>query len=114
MSEDWYERAACRDMAPRKAGDPDAFFDFDDEGTGDGVAWEARARCVPCPVRRDCLASAFLTEHSTRHGVYGGTLPAQRLAVRQAPDRLDRLTAAVDAYGQRMKPLHAVLRRGVA
>ena len=40
----------------------------------------AIARCVACPVRRSCLASALATAED--HGVWGGTTEIQRDALR--------------------------------
>ena len=111
--DEWQDEAACRALAPSRPSDPDLFFDFDEEASGDGVAWEARLTCLGCPVREPCLASAFLTDHSLRFGVWGGTLPVNRLALRAHPDRLTLLRNQVDNYGKRMASIHEILRRGV-
>lgn len=95
------ERAACAGHAPRAAGEPDLWFDYA-EGRGDWSGWEARMICVGCTVREPCLRSAFLTDHSLRHGIYGGTLPEERVALLRQADRIRVLMQRVDVYGQRM------------
>ena len=42
----------------------------------------ALAMCTSCPVRDTCLAYALDHEH---HGIWGGTLPSQREALRGTP-----------------------------
>lgn len=72
MSWDLY--AACRHV------DPDVFF----IGPGQ-VATAARAVCLRCPVKAECLAATMTAEGSApkdqRHGVFGGLTPRERHAL---------------------------------
>lgn len=52
--------------------DPDIFFPHPS-----GLAREARAICADCPFQQECRDWAIDT--SQIHGVWGGTLPSQRL-----------------------------------
>jgi WhiB family redox-sensing transcriptional regulator len=67
----WLDRAACRDL------DPERFF----PESGEQVkAAEAKAICQGCQVRDHCLDLAVKAaggiDHD--HGIFGGTLPAER------------------------------------
>ncbi|MGA4978709.1 WhiB family transcriptional regulator [Streptomyces cinereoruber] len=65
--EDWSERAACR------TADPDELF-------ADGAAQnQAKALCVACPVRTECLAHAL--DRRIEHGVWGGMTDRERRAL---------------------------------
>jgi AraC-like DNA-binding protein len=71
----WLDRAACRDQ------DPERFF----PESGEQVkAAEAKAICASCQVRNHCLDLAVKAagglDHD--HGVFGGTLPAERSRLR--------------------------------
>ncbi|PRX95603.1 WhiB family transcriptional regulator [Allonocardiopsis opalescens] len=65
----WASGAACRTV------DPEVFFA--DEG-------RALAICRTCPVRAACLEAAL--EYGEEHGVWGGTTPQQRAALRAAQE----------------------------
>src|SRR5215208_2660271 len=71
----WVDRAACRDL------DPERFFPESGEQT---KAAEAKAICAGCQVRDQCLDLAVKAaggiDHD--HGVFGGTLPAERSRLR--------------------------------
>jgi WhiB family transcriptional regulator, redox-sensing transcriptional regulator len=54
--------------------DPDAFFPGKGEPTG-----PAKAVCLACPVRTECLAYAL--DRDERFGVWGGTSPRERRAL---------------------------------
>src|SRR5215207_7181471 len=73
----WLDQAACRD------GDPEQFFPESGEHT---KAAEAKATCASCQVRDQCLELAVNAagglDHD--HGVFGGTLPAERSQLRGA------------------------------
>jgi WhiB family redox-sensing transcriptional regulator len=73
----WLDQAACRDM------DPERFFPESGEQT---KAAEAKAICASCQVRDQCLELAVNAagglDHD--HGVFGGTLPAERSQLRGA------------------------------
>jgi WhiB family redox-sensing transcriptional regulator len=63
--ESWQDRALCRQT------DPEAFFP--EKG---GSTREAKAVCLRCPVRAECLESAL--EHDERFGIWGGTSERER------------------------------------
>jgi WhiB family redox-sensing transcriptional regulator len=71
----WLDQAACRDS------DPERFFPESGEHT---KAAEAKAICGSCQVRDQCLELAVKAagglDHD--HGVFGGTLPAERSRLR--------------------------------
>jgi WhiB family transcriptional regulator, redox-sensing transcriptional regulator len=73
--EAWLDQAACRDH------DPEQFFPESGEHT---KAAEAKAICAGCQVRDQCLDLAVTAaggiDHD--HGVFGGTLPAERSRLR--------------------------------
>jgi WhiB family transcriptional regulator, redox-sensing transcriptional regulator len=71
----WLDRAACRDQ------DPERFF----PESGEQVkAAEAKAICQGCQVRVHCLNLAVKAAGGidADHGVFGGTLPAERSPLR--------------------------------
>lgn len=70
----WRERAAC--AAPNVSAD----IFFPDEERGPGALAAARAVCRSCPVQAECLQYALDT--GQQHGVWGGTGPTQRRAMR--------------------------------
>ena len=71
----WLDQAACRDL------DPERFFPESGEHT---KAAEAKTICGSCQVRDHCLDLAVKAagglDHD--HGVFGGTLPAERSRLR--------------------------------
>jgi WhiB family redox-sensing transcriptional regulator len=71
----WLDQAACRDS------DPEQFFPEPGE---QAKAAEAKAICASCPVRDHCrdlaVKAAGGLDHD--HGVFGGTLPAERSPLR--------------------------------
>jgi WhiB family transcriptional regulator, redox-sensing transcriptional regulator len=71
----WLDRAACRDQ------DPERFFPEPGEQT---KAAEAKAICASCQVRDHCLDLAVKGAGGldADHGVFGGTLPAERSRLR--------------------------------
>jgi WhiB family transcriptional regulator, redox-sensing transcriptional regulator len=71
----WLDRAACRDL------DPERFFPESGEQT---KAAEAKAICAGCQVRDRCLELAVKAAGGLDgdHGVFGGTLPAERSRLR--------------------------------
>lgn len=81
---DWATDALCRQF------DASLFFPPDDEddrvGNGNPIFYnEARAVCIRCPVRHQCLEDAMAREGNTsrgnRAGVWGGLSPGQRAAL---------------------------------
>lgn len=77
----WRRRALCIGKEPpsgiidRRA--PTWFPDRSSEGRDTEMESERRARryCARCPVRRECLTSAFM--HREEHGMWGGVLAEQ-------------------------------------
>ncbi len=71
----WLDRAACRDLPPGR------FFPETGEHT---KAAEAKAVCAGCQVREQCRGLAVKASGSfdADHGVFGGTLPAERSRLR--------------------------------
>jgi WhiB family transcriptional regulator, redox-sensing transcriptional regulator len=71
----WLDQAACRDI------DPERFFPESGEQT---KAAEAKAICAGCQVRDQCLDLAVKAAGGIDqdHGVFGGTLPAERSRLR--------------------------------
>jgi WhiB family transcriptional regulator, redox-sensing transcriptional regulator len=71
----WLDQAACRDL------DPERFFPESGEQT---KAAEAKAICAGCQVRDQCLELAIKAAGGLDgdHGVFGGTLPAERSRLR--------------------------------
>jgi WhiB family transcriptional regulator, redox-sensing transcriptional regulator len=71
----WLDQAACRDL------DPERFFPEPGEQT---KAAEAKAICAGCQVRDHCrdLAVKAASGLDGDHGVFGGTLPAERSRLR--------------------------------
>jgi WhiB family transcriptional regulator, redox-sensing transcriptional regulator len=71
----WLDQAACRDS------DPERFFPESGEHT---KAAEAKAICASCQVRDQCLELAVNAAGGldADHGVFGGTLPAERSQLR--------------------------------
>lgn len=71
----WKEHAACR-------GKPRDWWHPREAGSGAHHAYGlARAVCMACPVRLDCLAYAIEMEshvRAERQGMWGGTTPAER------------------------------------
>jgi WhiB family redox-sensing transcriptional regulator len=78
VSASWVERAACR------AEPPDLFFPIGVSGPPEHVA-RAKAICLRCPVREQCLAYAMVT--AQQHGIWGGLTEDER---RQARRRIQR------------------------
>jgi WhiB family transcriptional regulator, redox-sensing transcriptional regulator len=71
----WLDQAACREL------DPERFFPESGEHT---KAAEAKATCASCQVRDQCLDLAVKAAGGldADHGVFGGTLPAERSRLR--------------------------------
>lgn len=68
--DDWRSRGACL------SADPDLFFPLSSSGPGQWQEGKAKAVCVLCPVRPQCLAFALTT--SQLHGVWGGATEDER------------------------------------
>jgi len=72
----WFDLAACRDV------DPEIFFPISTSGEAVVQIHEARAICARCPVAADCLDWA--QRMGLGHGVWGGTTPEERRALRRS------------------------------
>ncbi|HXF35895.1 MAG TPA: WhiB family transcriptional regulator [Actinomycetota bacterium] len=77
---DWVERARCRDE------DPDLFFPIGSTGPALSQLARAKAVCLACPVRVECLEWALETGQDA--GVWGGLSEDERRALRRARRRL--------------------------
>jgi WhiB family redox-sensing transcriptional regulator len=71
----WLDQAACRDLPPGRF--------FPDSGEHSKAA-EAKAVCAACPVQGPCrdLAVKATSGLDADHGIFGGTLPAERSYLR--------------------------------
>jgi WhiB family redox-sensing transcriptional regulator len=75
----WTKDALCAEVGV------DAFFA---EGQGDQLGLLAKQVCAACPVRAQCLEWALTFEPwQDQHGVFGGTGPRERRAIRQERER---------------------------
>lgn len=79
---DWVQRAKCKDE------DPELFFPIGTTGPAAEQIERAKAVCVQCPVRQDCLEWALATGQDA--GVWGGTSEEERRAMRRSR-RADRI-----------------------
>lgn len=71
MTVDW-DQAKCKGMT-------DLFF----VPPGDNRAVnEAKAICATCSLREPCLARCMMSGYTRRYGVFGGTTPKERQAMR--------------------------------
>jgi WhiB family redox-sensing transcriptional regulator len=70
---DWRNEAQCQ------AYDPELFFPVGTTGPAQVQTEEAKAVCIFCPVRVECLTWAFDTGQDS--GVWGGMSEAERRAV---------------------------------
>lgn len=80
----WREDAACLNAAT------EIFFPSG-RGTGEERWDAAKAICVNCTVRKQCLSLVIdLEEHDDRWGVFGGLSPMERRALRVRRRRMIR------------------------
>jgi WhiB family redox-sensing transcriptional regulator len=88
---DWRTNAACKGM------DPEHFFSSDDDAMGKHERAEreasAKAVCVKCDVRRDCLSYAIAA--GERYGIWGGMNAQERRALARNRQTGTRATEAV-------------------
>lgn len=68
----WRLHAACRST------DPDLFFPVSISGPSVEQVARAKAFCMTCRVRRECLAFAVATKQA--HGIWGGLSEQERHA----------------------------------
>lgn len=76
---DWVQRARCRDE------DPELFFPIGTSGPAAEQIERAKAVCMQCPVRAECLEWALATGQDA--GVWGGLSEEERRALRRARRR---------------------------
>ncbi len=86
---EWVHRARCRDE------DPELFFPIGNTGPAALQIDVAKAICVVCEVRQECLEWAIATGQDA--GVWGGLSEDERRAVRRARKR--QATARVAVAG---------------
>jgi WhiB family redox-sensing transcriptional regulator len=72
----WRSAAACR------SADPELFFPLSEFGKSLEQIAEAKAICIGCPVRRQCLEFALRTRQT--HGIWGGLTELERRPGRRA------------------------------
>ncbi|MFI6530782.1 WhiB family transcriptional regulator [Streptomyces uncialis] len=78
---DFRQQAACRTIK-----DPDLFFPVGETGSAVYQADDAKAVCSgACPVLEQCLRWALDTDQ--QYGIWGGTTPGERRAMRRAAVR---------------------------
>jgi WhiB family redox-sensing transcriptional regulator len=75
----WRDDVACRDA------DPDLFFPIGTTGTALRQIDEAKRICRVCPAQIQCLAWAL--DNGVTDGVWGGTTPDERRAIRSRSRR---------------------------
>ncbi len=76
---EWVHRARCKDE------DPELFFPIGTTGPAAAQIEAAKAVCMECPVRIECLEWALATGQDA--GVWGGLSEDERRAVRRARRR---------------------------
>jgi WhiB family redox-sensing transcriptional regulator len=76
---DWVHRARCKDE------DPELFFPVGTTGPAAAQIEAAKAICMECPVRVECLEWALATGQDA--GVWGGMSEEERRALRRARRR---------------------------
>jgi WhiB family redox-sensing transcriptional regulator len=84
---EWLHRARCRDE------DPEVFFPIGNTGPAAQQIDVAKAICVGCEVRQDCLEWAMATGQDA--GVWGGLSEDERRALRRARKRQPAARIAV-------------------
>ena len=73
---DWMSRGACQRE------DPELFFPIAVTGPAVEQISAAKRVCLRCPVRAACLSFGLKT---TQEGIWGGTTPDERRAMRKHP-----------------------------
>jgi WhiB family redox-sensing transcriptional regulator len=72
---EWRSLGACL------TADPDLFFPISSAGPGKAQTSQAKIICTTCRVLQQCLSFALETDQA--HGVWGGTSPEDRQALRR-------------------------------
>ena len=99
---DWRDRAACLDE------DPELFFPIGNTGPAILQIEEARAVCMRCEVREECLQWAL--ESGQDHGVWGGLSEDERRALKRRTEADLRMVTGIGEqklarYGSRLLAL---------
>lgn len=81
----WMNEAACKDWDFKKCGDP-----FYPASTSLAAAEEALVICDGCPVRKACRGWGQADPKSRTSGIFGGTLPEERIRTARREDRKRR------------------------
>jgi WhiB family transcriptional regulator, redox-sensing transcriptional regulator len=76
---DWWDLAACQ------TADPELFFPVSATGSARAEIEQAKALCVTCPIRQQCLDYALDTRQP--HGVWGGRTEEERHQIIAAHQR---------------------------
>lgn len=76
VHEHWSARASCLRE------DPELFFPISETGLGQEQVELAKQICAHCPVADECLAHAL--DNGEHTGIWGGTTPHERRALRRA------------------------------
>jgi WhiB family redox-sensing transcriptional regulator len=84
---EWVHRARCKDE------DPELFFPIGNTGPAAQQIDMAKAICLVCDVRQECLEWAIATGQDA--GVWGGLSEDERRAVRRARKRKTAAGVAV-------------------
>jgi WhiB family redox-sensing transcriptional regulator len=88
---EWVHRARCKDV------DPELFFPVGTTGPAAAQIDDAKAVCMGCDVRLQCLEWALATGQDA--GVWGGTSEEERRSIRRARRREAAATRHVAAVG---------------
>jgi WhiB family redox-sensing transcriptional regulator len=72
---DWWSLAACQFR------DPEIFFPISSLGSGTHQVAQAKAVCLQCPVRAQCLSYALSSPEL--HGIWGATTQEERQLLRE-------------------------------
>lgn len=81
----WMDRAKCKDWDFKKNGDP-----FFPASPTEASAADAKAVCAGCPIATDCYLYSLDKKNTREHGVFGGTVPQERLRTVRREDRKRR------------------------
>ena len=86
---EWVHNARCKDE------DPELFFPVGTTGPAASQISAAKAICMQCPVRDECLEWAMVTAQDA--GVWGGLSEEERRALRRARRRAEAARIPVPA-----------------
>jgi len=81
---EFMEDAACRGMGPELF-----FLDEDEKGANHIKLAQARTVCFTCKVNKECLD--FAMDNNIKSGIWAGTTPLQRKALRRERRNTNRI-----------------------